>query len=286
MLGGDPGHERLCPVAPGHPEQVRAVGDRLPGQRRHVHHARALEQRHLGAQRLGLLLQPELRDLPAARPRVHDQERTLGRRDLQEGHARADGCRCQRLPADGARQHDERDRRQGHPDEVVQGEQHQDRDRGQDHHGGRYPPQHPTVGEECVYARHQQDSPDHPDDDHGQAAQLRETDQNRDRGKHQREGGPGQPASLHSLVPLVGGGPARLYIYIARAAACPRSSITSEFLANRSRLVGVGVAARPSVIRRTGNQPAAGDAPRSARETYCAGTAGSASMAGPAAWLS
>jgi transposase len=32
MLGGDPGHQRLCTVPARHAEQVRAVGHRLPGQ--------------------------------------------------------------------------------------------------------------------------------------------------------------------------------------------------------------------------------------------------------------
>jgi hypothetical protein len=36
VLGGDAGHQRLGPVAAGHPQQVGAVGHRLPGQRGHV----------------------------------------------------------------------------------------------------------------------------------------------------------------------------------------------------------------------------------------------------------
>ncbi len=63
MLGGDAGHQRLGPVPAGHAEQVSAVGRRLSGQGGHVHRPRALQQRHLGAQRFGLVLQPELGDL-------------------------------------------------------------------------------------------------------------------------------------------------------------------------------------------------------------------------------
>ena len=68
MLGGDAGHQRLGSVPAGHAEQVGAIGDRLAGQGGHVHGSRALQQRHLGAQRLRLVLQPELGDLPPARP--------------------------------------------------------------------------------------------------------------------------------------------------------------------------------------------------------------------------
>ena len=244
VLGGDPGHQRLCPVAPGHAEQVRAVRDRLPGQRRHIDDPRAVEQRDLGPQRLGLLLQPELRDLPAARPRVHDHERTLGRLDLTGGHAGDVGGRGQRPPGGADRQHHERDRHQRHPDEAVQGEHHQYGDRGGDHHSGRYPPEHPAAGEELVRAPQHQARTDRTDDHHGETGQLGEADQDRRGGNHQREGGPGEPASLHSLVPLVGGGPTTLYPYIARAAACSRSSITSEFLANDSRLMGYSIRRR------------------------------------------
>ena len=87
MLGGDPGDQRLRPVAASHAEQVRPVRDGLAGQSRHIDLAGALEQCYLGAQCLSLLLEPELRDLPAPRPRVHDQERALGRRDLARRHA-------------------------------------------------------------------------------------------------------------------------------------------------------------------------------------------------------
>ena len=42
MLGRDAGHQRLGSVAPGHPEQVGAIGHRLAGQGGHVHDPRAV----------------------------------------------------------------------------------------------------------------------------------------------------------------------------------------------------------------------------------------------------
>ena len=64
MLGGDAGHQRLGPVPAGHAEQVRAIGHRFAGQGGHVHGSWALQQRDLGAQRFGLVVQPELGNLP------------------------------------------------------------------------------------------------------------------------------------------------------------------------------------------------------------------------------
>lgn len=53
-----------APVAPGHSQQVGAIGHGLPGHGGHVHGSRALKQRHFGAERLRLPLQPELGDAP------------------------------------------------------------------------------------------------------------------------------------------------------------------------------------------------------------------------------
>ena len=202
MLGGDPGHQGLCPVASRYTEQVRPGGDRSPGQLGHVHDARAFKQHHLGPQRFGLLLQPELRYLPAARPRVHDQESASGRRDLPYRHALAGRSRGQhqreRQPGGTQSQHQQHSRPHGNPDQVVPGKHHEHGDRDQDHQGERQPPQHTPVSKEPVPARRYQAHSDRPDGHHGQAGQLRDTDQDPGRGKHQRESGPGQPPSAHN----------------------------------------------------------------------------------------
>jgi hypothetical protein len=65
MLGGDPGHQRLGPITPGHPKQIRPGGHSPPRQLRHIHHTWALKQRHLGPERLGLVVQPAPGDLRA-----------------------------------------------------------------------------------------------------------------------------------------------------------------------------------------------------------------------------
>ena len=202
MLGGDPGDQRLCSVASGDPEQVRSVGDRLAGQGRHIYLAGAFQQRHLGAQRLGLLFQAELGDLPAARPRVHDHERARGRRDFARWHG-GGGGRGQRQPGGANGQRQQHDRHHRYPDHVTHGEHHQHRDRDQDHQAQRQLPQHPAVGEVPVPARRYQAGSDRPDGHGGQGAPgmpFRESDQDRGRGKHQHEGGPGQPASAHDLA--------------------------------------------------------------------------------------
>jgi hypothetical protein len=200
MLGGDPGHQRLGPVPARHAEQVRAAGHRLPGQRRHVYRARAVQQRHLRAQRFGLVLQPEPGDLPAPRPRVHDQERALRRRNLPAGHPQVADARGQRPPARARRQHDQCHRYQGDPQQPVQGKDHQHRGGGQDHHGEGHPPQHPAVREEHVPARQHQARAACPHGHHRHAGQVGETDQVRRRRQHQREGSPGQPATANDLA--------------------------------------------------------------------------------------
>ena len=74
VLGGDLGDERLGAVAAGHAEQVAPRGHGRAGELLHVG-ARPVEQRDLGAERLGPLLQAEPGHLAAARSRVHHQER-------------------------------------------------------------------------------------------------------------------------------------------------------------------------------------------------------------------
>lgn len=73
VLGGD--HRDLClgAVAARHAEQIRALGDRLPGQRGHVEPDGGVEQDHPRAELLRPLDQPEAPHLSAARPGVHDE---------------------------------------------------------------------------------------------------------------------------------------------------------------------------------------------------------------------
>jgi hypothetical protein len=49
VLRGDPRHQRLGSIAPGHAEQVAALGHRLTGQGRDIHDFRAVEHGHLRA---------------------------------------------------------------------------------------------------------------------------------------------------------------------------------------------------------------------------------------------
>ena len=119
----------------------------------------------------------------------------------RNGMPASGGCRGQRPPGGPGRQHQQRDRHDGDPDQVVQGKHHQHRDQDQDHQAGRHPPQHAPVGQEPVPARRDQARRDRPDGHQGQVGQVRETDQHRRRGQHQPESSPGQPASAHDLPP-------------------------------------------------------------------------------------
>ena len=110
MLGGHPGDERLGPVTAGDPQQVGPAGHGLAGERGHVD-VRALEQDHLGAERLGLLLQVEPAHLAPAGPRVHHDERVP-----RAVARRTPACRRRRrpswsaaLPAATAEPHGEQD---------------------------------------------------------------------------------------------------------------------------------------------------------------------------------
>src|SRR5580700_8034099 len=80
VLGRDPGHEGLRSVASGDAEQVGACLDGLAGHLGDIDGLGAANEEHLGAEFFGLALQVELRDLPAAGLRVHDQVRVSGRR--------------------------------------------------------------------------------------------------------------------------------------------------------------------------------------------------------------
>ena len=105
VLGRDAGDERLGAVPAGNAQQVGAAGHRVPGEGGDVDDARAIQERHLGTHGLGLLLEPELRHLPPARPRVHHQERMLHWAGRIGGHALVPGDDTQRRSAGHAREH-------------------------------------------------------------------------------------------------------------------------------------------------------------------------------------
>ena len=66
VSGGDARHKGLGSVATGHPEQVGSAIDGVPGERGHVDDPGTLQQGYLGAERGGLIREPEPRDFPAA----------------------------------------------------------------------------------------------------------------------------------------------------------------------------------------------------------------------------
>ena len=85
-LRRDARDQRLRPVTTGHPEQIRAPIGRIPHQRPDIDISRAVQQRDLGAQLLGLARQIELDDLPPTRPRIHHDERMRRRRRRNRRH--------------------------------------------------------------------------------------------------------------------------------------------------------------------------------------------------------
>ena len=106
VLGRDASDERLGAVPAGNAQQVGAAGHRVPGEGGDVDDARAVQEGDLGTHGLGLLLEPELRHLPPARPRVHHQERMLHWAGRIGGHALVPGDDAQRRSAGHAREHD------------------------------------------------------------------------------------------------------------------------------------------------------------------------------------
>jgi len=158
VLGSDPRYKGLGAVAARDAEQISACCDRLPRYLGHVDPLRAAHQEHVSAQSLRPPRQVELADLPAAGPRVHDQERMPGRygRGLRHppvrpvpgqgcarGHAREQpSCgRHHRHPEQGGERvhHDHRDRRQNENRQRQPAQQApagQDNERGGQAHGG------------------------------------------------------------------------------------------------------------------------------------------------------
>ncbi len=92
-------HQRLRPVTTRRTEQVRAPGDGLTGEPDDVPGAGRIEQHHVSAERLRLLLQPETPHLSAARARIHQQTGTFRRRDRTAGSRAPHRVRPQRGPA-------------------------------------------------------------------------------------------------------------------------------------------------------------------------------------------
>ena len=204
VLGGDPGHQRLGSVATGHPEQIGAIGYRLAGQGGDVHNPRAVQQHHLGAQRLRLVLQPEFDHLPPARPRVHDQERPARTCRRDGRHGRVLTAAAQRGPADGGREHHQRHRHDGDPQQVGHRIGHQDEHGRRDDQDQRDPPEHTPMGQEPVRARQHDTHADDGERHQRQAAPPRDGDHQRHGRQHQGERGAGEPAPgphLHHVSP-------------------------------------------------------------------------------------
>ena len=194
MLGGDTGHQGLGPVTAGHAEQVGAVGHRLLGHRGHVHRARALKQGDLGSESFRLLLQPEPGDLPAARPRVHDQERVPRARRRGGRHGRAADGRGQRRPSCRDREQHQRDRHHGDPQQARQRESNTDEQRRGDDQQQREPADQAAVGQEPERARQHRGYADRGAGHQRETAPPGLGEQERRGGEHQGERGAGEPA--------------------------------------------------------------------------------------------
>jgi hypothetical protein len=194
VLGGDGGHQRLGAVPTGHPEQVGAAGDRVPGQPGDVDGPRSLQHGHLGAERLGLLPQPEPDHLPATRPRVHDQERPARRLDRQlDGPVRRRHAAPQRGPAGHRGQRQQHGADDDDPEQVRPDREHRDAHDRADRQHDADQPYRPAVGEGQPGADHdeRQVAGDH---EREQQATPARGGQREDRSHQEGEQGePGQP---------------------------------------------------------------------------------------------
>ncbi len=81
VLDRDRGHQRLGAVTAGHAQAVSATGDGVASELLEVE--AVIEHDHLHPQFLGEPHQSELLDLAATRPRVAQQHRMSGRRDVR-----------------------------------------------------------------------------------------------------------------------------------------------------------------------------------------------------------
>ena len=194
MLGRHRRHQRLGPIPPSHPQQIRPLGHRLTGQRPHIHRPRPLQQHHLSPQGLGLVLEPEPGHLPAARTRIHDQERPPRRRSITLDHPLRDDLAGQRRPAGGHRPHQQPDRHHHHPQQPPAHVQHQHHQRRQHGHPNGQPAGHALVGQGPPHPSHRQAKTDHPSDNHGHTGPQPDRQQ-RHQHRHPRrhQGQPGQP---------------------------------------------------------------------------------------------
>ena len=145
--GGDPRDQSLGPVTAGHPEQVGPLVRRVTRQRSHVNRSRAFQQGHLGAERGGLVLQPELGDLAATRPRVHDHERLPlpRRRVFGRTHGRA---AAERRAPGGHRSRREHDAERHLPQQPVNDVHHDHEYRRGDQDHQRQPAHDAAVSQE------------------------------------------------------------------------------------------------------------------------------------------
>jgi hypothetical protein len=194
VLSGDTGHQRLGAVAAGDTEQVAARRDRLPRHLRHVDRPGTAHQEHLRPQRLGFALQVELRHLPAAGPRVHDQERVAGRRRPELGHPPVRHVRGQCRAPRRAGEQPARRRRQRHPQQIGERVHHDHRQRREDEHRQRKPAQDAPAGQHQEGGRQAYRGGGHAHPEHRGALHSREEQHHRDREERQSETEPSQPA--------------------------------------------------------------------------------------------
>ena len=130
-FGGDAGDQSLRSVPTGDAEQIRPVGDGGAGNCGDVHPFRAAQQPHPGAERHGLLRQPEPDHFAATGARIHDQKRSTGRRRFVLAHPAVRAP--QRGPGRDAGEQPERHRQQDDPEEMSGDVD--DRDRRYRQHG-------------------------------------------------------------------------------------------------------------------------------------------------------
>ena len=222
--GGDARDQGLGAVAAGHPEQVGSAVDGLPGQRGHVDDPGTLQQGHLGAARGGLVGQAELRDLAAARPRVHDQERPLPRRGgvfARPGRQAATDQRRAPGRHGGDRERDgQRDLPQQPGDDVHDDHQHRRGDQDRE----RQPAPDAAVGQEPPRRRAGDRQAREAEEQRGDAPQRAREQQHQHRGSGGGERQPGQPA----LTPGGPGWRSARPAHSLRRAIAPRDHIITH----------------------------------------------------------
>ena len=198
VLGSDPGHQRLGPIAPATPGKS-APSATACRARAATSTIRALQQRHLGAQRLCLLLQPELGDLPP--PDLGSMIRN-GRRGRAAGPPGMAASwppvpsATARLPAASTVSATATTATHS---KLARPKRHQDDHRRRDHQDQRDPPEHTAVGKEPVRARQDRAHADHGNRHQRQAAPPSHSQQQRHCGEHQGKRAAGEPAPGHHI---------------------------------------------------------------------------------------